>query len=688
MGALGGSTSSSSSGTSSGQGTLTYDPSTMNYWNALMGLATNQVVGPSGVGGLLDTSAYPSASSMVAPMTDVMTNYLVNANAAAGVNPYNTMQGYAGKIQGIGGDLYNAQVDPNSINMPSYNAQSFQPQNTMGGIAALGQNLFGNIPQVQGNWNIPYQNVSAPQNAVNQLSGLPQVTAPNLNYYQLNPSSLQQIGRQQSWTDPGVSQQYMSPYTQNVVNAQLAQAKVQEQQQLQQQNAAATQAGAFGGSRAAVEAANTSIGYQQLASQLEAQGLQNAYTQGAQQFNTQQALGMQGLLANQQTALQAGSQNLAANLQTQGLAAQTSMQGQLANQQTALQSGIANQQAQEFTAGQQLQASLANQQAGIQTGVVGSQLGMQGQMANQAAAMQAKGLQYQGGAQALGQTQALGLQGAIAGGQLGLTAAQAQAGLQQAQQQINQQAMLGTAGLNQMAGNMGLAGYGSYLQGLGAVGQAAGAAQGLAQMTPDAQLASFLMQKQLPIQGLAALATLMAMRPAGYTTGQAGTYSGTQQTSSNPGIMGILGGVGNLLGSFGLAKGGRVPSGIGRYQTGGVTESPPATATPYQYTGKLPMGFSQQMENQFQQQKADWAQREWGPFVSGGAAPSVSGLGGRNFFGSLANATPQMRQQIGGLLGLTGMARGGITMDQSTEGGSTRGERGRLRSVHHLRDTI
>lgn len=635
MGALGGSTSSSTSGSQAGQTTYNPDPSSMAYLNALQAEATGLVAGQSGVGGLLDTSSYPNASNMVAPMTDVMGNYLANTNAlATNTNPLFMVGPQAGMQQQLSGDVYNTTMGANpwNIQMPGYNQYSFVPnQGTLNGIAAWGNTQFANLPQVQGNWNIPYQNVSAPQNSVNMLTGLPQVRAPNLNYYQMNPSSIQQIGKQQSWTDPGVSQQFMSPYTQNVIDTQLAQAKVQEQQQLQQQNAAATQAGAFGGSRQGVEAANTSIGYQQLAAQLEAQGLQNAYTQGAQQFNTQQALGMQGLLANQSTALQAGTQNLAANLQTQGLGAQTSMQGQLANQQTALQSGIANQQAQEFMAGQQMQASLANQQAGIQTGIAGSQLGLQGQMANQAASMQAKGLQYQGGVQAAQNQQALELQGAIAGGQLGLQSAQTQNQLRQAQQNLNMNAFMNTAGLQQNAANLNLAGYGSYLQGLGAIGQAAGASQGLAQMTPDAQLASWLMQKQLPIQGIAALATLMAMRPTPYTMGQAGTSQSQSQSSSSPGLFGALGSIGSLASSFGFAKGGKVPSGIERYQAGGQSGG---VTTPEQ------IEQIQRLQDQM---------KEYDPL---------------------------------------GYQRGGLTSYQSTEGGSTKGERARLRSVHNLRELV
>jgi hypothetical protein len=541
---------------------MNYDPQAMAQWSGLLG------TGATLVNQILGSQNYP-ASQMVAPTSDIMGNYYQLANAMG--NQVNPAQPANTAANNIGMGMANAYNLGQGFNMPQYNQGSFMPdQGTLNGIAAWGNQMYGNIPQVstQG-MNVGYNNVYAP-GAVQQLSGLPQISAPSLNQYQM--ANVANVGPARSWTDQGVSGQYMSPYTQDVVNAQLAQAKVQEQQQLAQQGAQATQAGAFGGSRQAVEAANTSIGYQQLAAQLQAQGLQNAYTQGMGQFNAEQQLANQINLANQQSGLTQGAQNLAANLQTQGLGAQMNMQGQLANQSTALQAGIANQQAQEFGMGQQLQASLANQAAGIQTGLANAQMGMQAQAANQQAALTAAGTQYQGGLQGALQQQQLGMQGQIAGAQLG-----SQNALQQ--QQAQQQAMMNMGQLAQMGGNMNLAGYMAQLQGLGAMGTAAGVQQAQEQMKNNAAYQNWLQGYQLPMQALAALAAMQAMQPVNYNQAMSGTSSGTSTTSQGIGnvIGGLLGPIGSLF-----AEGGAVnettlrkKQGLARYK-GNAGDLPPA----------------------------------------------------------------------------------------------------------------
>lgn len=524
-------------------------------------------------------------------------NYLVNnyypGQLAAGVQPLSeqywgqagsqlgqNVSDLASKMQNLEAPAaYNLQADPNSIQFQNYNSGSFAPdQGTLNGIAAWGRNLFGQTPQVQAapgvsgqasSYYVQPNQVSAP-GGVGMIGGLQSVQAPNLTHYQMGPA---QQTATQSFTAPGTAQQYMSPYTQQVVNTQLAQAQVQEQQQLQQQAAAATQAGAFGGSRQGVEAANTSIGYQQLAANLQAQGLQNAFNNAQQQFNQEQGLGLQSQTANQQAGLTVGGQNLAANLQTQGLGAQLGMQGQLANQQVGLQSALANQQAQEFGAQQNMQAQLANQQAGIQTGLAAQQMGLQGGMfnaqqanqmslANQAAIMQGLGMQYQGGLQGALQQQQLGLQGQIQGAQLGLQSQQAQAAAQNALRQFN----LGAIGQTAALQGQGLQ---TQLQGLGALGTAAQTQQGYAQSVADANLQGWLMQQELPLQALGAVAQMYAMgypaMPTTTTSHQQGTY---QTTGGGPsifsqllgGVTGALSGIGGLFG----AKGGSVPGDLER----------------------------------------------------------------------------------------------------------------------------
>ena len=462
--------------------------------------------------------------------------------------------------------------------------------------------------------------VNAP-GSVNPITGVPNVSAPQLNQYQMGPAqqvspmNLSQfqmnaagnvapsgLASTQSWTAPGVAGQYMSPYTQQVVNAQLAQAQTQEQQQLAMQSGQAAQAGAFGGSRQAVEAANTSIGYQQLASQLEAQGLQNAYQAGTQQFNQEQALGqqaqqfnigtglqaqlanqqaqqqanvqnlsallqtqglqaqtgLQSQLANQQAGLTVGAQNLGANLQTQALGAQTGLQAALANQQMSYQSQLANQQAQEFGLGQQMQASLANQQAGLsaqqlnqqaglQAGLAAQQMGLQGAQFNAANQMQAAMANQAAQMQALGMQYQGGLTGALQtqnlgmqGQQLGLQSAIQQYGLQQAQQQNN---LAMTNQMGQLAGGMAnteLQQFGAGLQGLGAVGAAATSQQGYQQQLADAAYQQWMQQFTLPMQAIGWQAGLTSMQPLPYTMNNVYSSTGTQMPAQASGITQAL----------------------------------------------------------------------------------------------------------------------------------------------------
>jgi hypothetical protein len=564
--------------TSTTNQTSTTGPASPYYtqvWNNLTGTAAG-------------LASYPInnyySGQLVAQPSDLSNQYWNEAGAYGQVNP--TIQPAQGTLQQMSGAAYNLQQPNTGINLPSFNTGSFAPdQGTLNGIAAWGNQLFSQTPQVQaapgvsGNassYLVNPQQVSAP-GGVGMIGGLSSVQAPQLQQYQMGPA---QQTSTQSFTAPGVAQQFMSPYTQQVVNAQLAQAQVQEQQQLAQQNAAATAAGAFGGSRQAVENANTSIGYQQLAAQIQAQGLQNAFQNAQQQFNTQQGLGLQSQMANQQAGLTVGGQNLAAQLQTQGLGAQLGMQGQLANQQAGLQSALANQQAQEFGAGQNLQSQLANQQAGIQTGLAAQQMGLQGGMfnaqqqnqmslANQAALMQGLGMQYQGGLQGALQQQQLGLQGQIAGGQLGLQSAAQQQQLQQAQQAQNLQDIMNAGSLQMNQANLGLAGYQAGLQGQQALANAAQSEQGYQQSVNDAQLAQWMMNWQLPMQALGYEAGIQSMMNPmiPMTTTQQGTTTGTIYPAQASIFSQLLGGAVAALPTINKimtgAKGGLSPQGLG-----------------------------------------------------------------------------------------------------------------------------
>jgi hypothetical protein len=123
--------------------------------------------------------------------------------------------------------------------------------------------------------------------------------------------------RSDSFTAPGVSQAYMSPYMQNVVNAQQREARRAGEIQRNQNQAQAVQQGAFGGSRQGIVEAERQ---RNLASQLgdiQAQGLQGAYQQGMGQFNAEQNAYLQAQQANQGANLQAAIQNMQAQQQAQ-----------------------------------------------------------------------------------------------------------------------------------------------------------------------------------------------------------------------------------------------------------------------------------------------------------------------------------------------------------------------------------
>lgn len=116
-----------------------------------------------------------------------------------------------------------------------------------------------------------------------------------------------------------LSQQYMSPYMQNVVDVQMQQAKRQADIAAQTQQAQAARSGAFGGGRDAVMRSLGNADLQRNLANIQATGSQNAFQQAMQQFNAEQG-------ANQAAAnLNAQQGQYGAGLGLQGL--QTALQG-------------------------------------------------------------------------------------------------------------------------------------------------------------------------------------------------------------------------------------------------------------------------------------------------------------------------------------------------------------------------
>lgn len=159
-----------------------------------------------------------------------------------------------------------------------------------------------------------------------------------------------------SWLDQGVSAAYMSPYMQNVVDIQKREADRDYQQQLNQLNAQSVHAGAFGGSRQAIQQAEAARNQATRLGDIQAKGQQDAYASGMGQFTTEQG-----------QIIDVGKTNLATDQQTRLANQQYQSTTDLANQQKEQQTQKANQEAEntafQFTSGAQNAATLANQQA-------------------------------------------------------------------------------------------------------------------------------------------------------------------------------------------------------------------------------------------------------------------------------------------------------------------------------------
>jgi hypothetical protein len=304
-----------------------------------------------------------------------------------------------------------------------------------------------------------------------------------------------------SFLQPGASSAYMSPYMQNVLDAQMREIQRQDDIARQGRSARAVASGAFGGTRSAVEEAEAARNLAQLKSNVAASGLQQAFQQGQQQFNVEE----QSRLAAQQANQQAG------------------MQAALSNQQMLGQYGLTQAQLGQQTAEMLRQAGLG------EIGVAGQQAGLGQQAAQQLA--QAGAMEAGTAArQAELQQQAAQIYGSLAGQTAGIYGQQAQQlqGLGQgigslAGQQfgIGAQMAAGLGGLGQQLGGLGIqaGALGQTAQGLAQgdinflynIGQAR---QALEQQKLDAQRASAMQQIYVPYQQAAFLSDIYRGAPS------------------------------------------------------------------------------------------------------------------------------------------------------------------------------
>ncbi len=188
---------------------------------------------------------------------------------------------------------------------------------------------------------------------------------------------------------------YMSPFIQQALEPQMREARRQSEIQRNMDQAQAVGRGAFGGSRQAIVEAERQRNLGTQLGDIQARGLQSAFDQARQQFNTEQqlreqsrqygaGLGMQGL----QTALQGAGQ--LGQLGGQQFGQQRDvigLQNQLGTQQQQLEQSRLNAAQQDFAAAQrypyQQLEFMSNILRGTPMGSVQSMYQAQPSMANQ-----------------------------------------------------------------------------------------------------------------------------------------------------------------------------------------------------------------------------------------------------------------------------------------------------------------
>lgn len=131
----------------------------------------------------------------------------------------------------------------------------------------------------------PYQTYTGPLTA--GPSDLQQQAWTGISGLQI-PTGQQMTYAPTSYTDTGMAQKYMSPYIQTALDPQIAEARRQAEIENLKNKAAATRAGAYGGSRQALMESENQRNLLQNLANITGQGYQKAYEQGASQFNTEQ----------------------------------------------------------------------------------------------------------------------------------------------------------------------------------------------------------------------------------------------------------------------------------------------------------------------------------------------------------------------------------------------------------------
>jgi hypothetical protein len=164
--------------------------------------------------------------------------------------------------------------------------------------------------------NTPYQAYSGPLTAGSSalqdtaFSGLAGINIPTTEMGGYTPGS---------FTSPGTAEQFMNPYMSASLNPQLQEAQRQAEIQRMMDASRLTKAGAYGGSRQAIMESEGNRNLMTNLSNITGAGYNTAYTQGRDQFNTEQAQQQAAQGFNNQFGLSAIQAQLQAGDQQRGI---------------------------------------------------------------------------------------------------------------------------------------------------------------------------------------------------------------------------------------------------------------------------------------------------------------------------------------------------------------------------------
>jgi len=483
------------------------------------------------------------------------------------------------KIDPLMAPTLQAPTGVTAANLKDY--QMAEPMGVSGqNIDILGRLGGLNAAQVEGVPQVQQFQMQGPERVTGQtrdilsvlgdVSGSKVEGVPQVQQFQMGPA--ERVAAERTRVDAfgrPQAEQYMSPYMDAVTDVQKREATRQAAMQKAGRSAAAVRAGAFGGSRQAIQEGLAEEALQRQIGDIEATGRQRAFENAQAQFERDRAAslasqqanvqsGLQAALANQQAGVTTGRENLGALLATQQLGTQAGLQAALANQQAAQQAGLTKYGTRadilRSQSAQDLQAALANQQAGLMAGrenlgaqlatqQLGTQTALQAALANQQARQQAGLTQYGTTADILRGQSAQNLQAALANQQAGLAAGRENLAARLGTQQLGAQQALQAQLANQQAGLT--AGQGNLQSALATQQLATQAGLEAAKASQSGDLATWQMQ-------LDAIKQASAEQEAARQRGFQNRLAAMQQAQA--GAAGLAGLGGTMMGIPGMAQ--------------------------------------------------------------------------------------------------------------------------------------